>query len=228
MRLNLRLIGVLYGILLIGLTGWIIFRSHGESEPVRGPSRRRPQARANPWPLLGLALYILGYVGVFFGNLIKAAVCRQREFLADASAVQFTRNPDGIAGALKKIGALAEGSRVAGPEAEEASHLFFGDAVGHLLSTFATHPPLVERIRRIDPSFDGDFSQVRVDAPERARPEARRPRRRSARRSGPAAASSGFNPAADGQPHRHGRAPAARLRLGRADLAARSAQGPGL
>ena len=63
-----------------------------------------------PLPLIGLALYVIGYVGVFFGNLIKAAVSRQREFLADASAVQFTRNPDGIAGALKKIGALAEGS----------------------------------------------------------------------------------------------------------------------
>src|SRR5262249_59465633 len=123
------------------------------------------------WPLVGLALYVLGYVGVFFGNLIKAAVSRQREFLADASAVQFTRNPDGIAGALKKIGALAEGSRVAAPEAPEASHLFFGDAVGHLTSFFATHPRLEERIRRIDPSFDGDFSRIHVATAERRRPE---------------------------------------------------------
>jgi Zn-dependent protease with chaperone function len=156
MRLNIRLIGVLYGILLISMTGWIIFRStaNGSSD-----SERRG---VNPWPLAGLALYVLGYVGVFFGNLIKAAVSRQREFLADASAVQFTRNPDGIAGALKKIGALAEGARVRAPEAQEASHLFFGEAVGHLLGIFATHPPLVERIRRIDPAFDGDFSRVRV------------------------------------------------------------------
>ena len=86
----------------------------------------------NPLPLIGLALYVIGYVGVFFGNLIKAAVSRQREFLADASAVQFTRNPEGIAGALKKIGALAEGSRIQDPHAEEASHMFFGEAVGHL------------------------------------------------------------------------------------------------
>ena len=161
MRLNIRLIGALYGILLISMTGWIIFRStaYGNSY---GDRRDGDKRGSNPWPMVGLALYVLGYIGVFFGNLIKAAVSRQREFLADASAVQFTRNPDGIAGALKKIGALAEGSRVRAPEAQEASHLFFGDAVGHLLGMFATHPPLVERIRRIDPSFDGDFSRVRV------------------------------------------------------------------
>src|SRR5262249_695924 len=124
MRLNIRLIGVLYGILLISMTGWIIFRS-----TANGSRERRG---VNPWPLAGLALYVLGYVGVFFGNLIKAAVSRQREFLADASAVQFTRNPDGIAGALKKIGAVSEGSKLRTPEAPEASHMFFGDAVGHL------------------------------------------------------------------------------------------------
>ena len=160
MRLNLRLIGVLYGILLISLTGWIIFRSTANAYAFE--DRRDGERRGtNPWPLVGLALYVLGYIGVFFGNLIKAAVSRQREFLADASAVQFTRNPDGIAGALKKIGALSEGSQVRAPEATEASHLFFGDAVGHFLGMFATHPPLVERIRRIDPSFEGDFSRVR-------------------------------------------------------------------
>ena len=171
MRLNIRLIGALYGILLISMTGWIIFRSTAYGNQYE---RRRDDDRrgANPWPLVGLALYVLGYIGVFFGNLIKAAVSRQREFLADASAVQFTRNPDGIAGALKKIGALSEGSRVRNPEAQEASHLFFGDAVGHLLGIFATHPPLVERIRRIDPSFDGDFSRIRVGIAGVPRPEA--------------------------------------------------------
>ena len=168
MRLNIRLIGALYGILLISMTGWIIFRSTAYGGLARDGDRRG----SNPWPLVGLALYVLGYIGVFFGNLIKAAVSRQREFLADASAVQFTRNPDGIAGALKKIGALAEGSRVRDPEAQEASHLFFGDAVGHLLGMFATHPPLVERIRRIDPSFEGDFSKVRVGIADGPRPEA--------------------------------------------------------
>ena len=121
----------------------------------------------NPLPLIGLALYVIGYVGVFFANLIKSAVSRQREFLADASAVQFTRNPDGIAGALKKIGAISAGSTIREPRAEEASHMFFGNAggAGQLFGLLATHPPLVERIRRLDPSFDGDFSKVRLDPP---------------------------------------------------------------
>jgi len=169
MRINIRLMGVLYGILMIGLTGWLIFRS-SSNVSVRLGAREdgddRP--RFNPIPLIGLALYLIGYVGVCFGNLIKAAVSRQREFLADASAVQFTRNPQGIAGALKKIGALAEGSHVQNSHAQEASHLFFGNAVGGLGQLFgllATHPPLVERIRRIDPSFSGDFSQVDLEQP---------------------------------------------------------------
>ncbi len=160
MRLNIRLMGVLFGILVIGIVGWIIFRSSFGS-PTRCPDDDDDRKGFNPIPLIGLALYVIGYVGVFFGNLIKAAVSRQREFLADASAVQFTRNPDGLAGALKKIGALAEGSQIQDPHAEEASHLFFGKAVGgldHFFGLLASHPPLVERIRRIDPSFTGDFS----------------------------------------------------------------------
>ncbi|WP_422927836.1 M48 family metallopeptidase [Singulisphaera sp. PoT] len=160
MRLNIRLMGVLFGILLIGLTGWLILRSTDGSS--RNDDRKEGK---NVLPFIGLALYIIGYSGVFFGNLIKAAVSRQREFLADASAVQFTRNPDGIAGALKKIGALSEGSKIENPHAEEASHLFFGssgEGFGHFLGMLATHPPLVERIRRIDPSFDGDFSAVQL------------------------------------------------------------------
>ena len=136
--------------------------------------------------MIGLALYVIGYVGVFFANLIKAAVSRQREFLADASAVQFTRNPDGIAGALKKIGRIWPGSTIREPRAAEASHMFFGNAggAGQLFGLLETHPPLVERIRRLDPSFDGDFSKVRLDcpadAPARGSPAAmRQPRARS-------------------------------------------------
>ena len=176
MRLNTRLIGMLFGILVIGIVGWIMFRS---SFGVRLGARDDNDDRKgfNPIPLIGLALYVIGYVGVFFGNLIKAAVSRQREFLADASAVQFTRNPDGLAGALKKIGALAEGSQIQDAHAEEASHLFFGEAVGGLNNFFgllASHPPLVERIRRIDPSFTGDFSSVSLDDQRVERPELER------------------------------------------------------
>jgi hypothetical protein len=107
---------------------------------------------------LGGGLIVIGSLGTFFGRWIKASVSRQREFLADASAVQFTRDPDGIAGALKRIGGFVSGSAVASPNAPEASHLFFGQALsGGLNSIFATHPPLVERIRRLDPSFEGEF-----------------------------------------------------------------------
>jgi Zn-dependent protease with chaperone function len=183
MRLNLRLMGVLFGILLIGLTGYILLRSTSGYR-VRS-DRDDDRGGRNVLPLIGLALYVIGYVGVFFANLIKSAVSRQREFLADASAVQFTRNPDGIAGALKKIGALSAGSAIREPRAEEASHMFFGSAggAGELFGLLATHPPLVERIRRLDPSFDGDFSKVRLDPPGDdfgARPTAaRQPRARS-------------------------------------------------
>ena len=151
MRLNLRLMGVVHGILLIALVG------RGLMHPGR-TSRRRKDGGAQV-ALVGLALLLIGYVGVFFANLIKAAVSRQREFLADASAVQFTRNPAGIAGALEKIGGFATGSRMVTARADEASHMFFGDGKVHrITAAMATHPPLTERIRRIDPSFEGRFS----------------------------------------------------------------------
>ena len=118
---------------------------------------------------MGLGLLIIGYAGSFFGNWIKSIVSRQREFLADSSAVQFTRNKDGIAGALKKIGGSA-GSYLDSPAAAQYSHAFFAEGVGFLLqSFFATHPPLEERIRRIEPRWDGEFLRSQVSttvAPE--------------------------------------------------------------
>lgn len=160
MRLNLRLIGVLNGILLIALVGYGIFRGL-----TRGRVRMRSDKKGGGGVIvvilaIALAMIVIGYIGVFFARLIKSAVSRQREFLADASAVQFTRNPDGIAGALKKIGGLFRGSRMESPRAEEASHLFFADGLtSSFLSLMATHPPLVERIRRLDPSFQGEFDR---------------------------------------------------------------------
>jgi Zn-dependent protease with chaperone function len=152
MRLNLRLIGVLHGILLMGLIGRELLRIAFYS----GGRRSRNDKNNNGLPLLaiGLIFMIVGFIGLFFGNLIKAAVSRQREFLADASAVQFTRNPEGIAGALRRIGAAVFGSKLVNPRAAEASHMFF--AAG-LSSMFATHPPLDERIRRLDPAWDGVY-----------------------------------------------------------------------
>ncbi len=156
MRLNIRLMGLLNGILIISIIGfWTLRISMGASH---GGSSRKKGGNPLVFALLGIALMIIGYIGVFFGKLIKSAVSRQREYLADAAAVQFTRNPGGIAGALKKIGGFMAGSRIRHPNAEEASHLFFSNGTGFsLLSLMATHPPLPERIRRIDPSFDGKF-----------------------------------------------------------------------
>jgi len=152
MKLNLKLMGVLHGILLIGLIGEGILRGS------RFKSSNSKDKGGGGIILLALALYIIGYVGVFFGKLIKAAVSRQREFLADASSVQFTRNPSGIANALKKIGGLTDGSIIRSSKAEETSHLFFSDALtSSFIQLMATHPPMRERIKRIDPSFDGKF-----------------------------------------------------------------------
>jgi Zn-dependent protease with chaperone function len=155
MRLNLRLMGLLHGILLIAIIGCFLIR--GGAVGGHRSSDRRGKG-GGQIVLIGLAMLIIGYVGLFFARLIKAAVSRQREYLADASAVQFTRNPDGIAGALKNIGALSAGSQMETAEAESASHLFFGSFRKSLFQSLSTHPPLVERIQRVDPHFDGDFA----------------------------------------------------------------------
>ena len=106
--------------------------------------------------ILGASLAVIGYAGTFFGNLIKAAVSRQREYLADAAAVQYTRNPPGISGALQKIGSA--GSLMRNSGANEISHMFFGQAINHFLGNMmATHPPLPRRISAIDPGWNGEF-----------------------------------------------------------------------
>ena len=175
MRLNIRLIGVLFGILMVALIGRLLFRWGAMS----GSGSSRDNSGAVPLVVLGIGLLILGYVGVFFGNLIKASVSRQREYLADASAVQFTREPEGIAGALKKIGGDARGSLIVHPDAEELSHAYFGEGIHYHLfnSLFATHPPLEDRIRRIEPRWDGKFIVPQPVSPvEAAREEERRHR----------------------------------------------------
>jgi Zn-dependent protease with chaperone function len=168
MRLNVRLMGLLHGILVIGQIGYWILRSAGDG---RGSSRRK-KGGGGAILLFGVALLVIGYVGVFFAKLIKSGVSRQREFLADAAAAQFTRDPLGLAGALKKIGGTGGGSRLSSPNAEQASHLFFGNGVGEtMFAWMQTHPPLAERIRRLDPSFDGVFPAIERPA----RPLAPRP-----------------------------------------------------
>lgn len=155
MRLNIRLIALLHGIEFIGHAGYFLLRSSSRRTAVLSSSK----SKDNGGGILGLALglMVLGYLGTFFGSLIKAAVSRQREFLADASAVQFTRNPAGIADALKAIGGASYGSKVKNPNADEMSHLFFGEAISRWSSLFATHPPLQQRIKRLDPQWSGIF-----------------------------------------------------------------------
>ncbi|MFO0790421.1 MAG: M48 family metallopeptidase [Pirellulales bacterium] len=155
MRLNLRLIGVLHGILLMGLIGRELLRFAYYVPSSRSSNDRDRRNDTGSYLLLiGLAFMVLGFVGLFLGNLIKAAASRQREFLADASAVQFTRNPNGIAGALKRIGSAVFGSAIENPRAAEASHMYFAEGISTL---FASHPPLPERIQRIDPDWNGEF-----------------------------------------------------------------------
>ncbi|ODU40271.1 MAG: peptidase M48 Ste24p [Lysobacteraceae bacterium SCN 69-48] len=156
MRLNVRLIGVLFGILMIGLIGRKVLE-YGRF----GGSRNR---NAGALLVAALVAMVIGYVGLFFGRLIKAGVSRSRERLADASAVQFTRQTAGLAGALKKIAGVGEGSRLSHRgDAEEVSHMLFGDGVG-FSSLFATHPPLLERIRALEPGFrDEQLERMRAE-----------------------------------------------------------------
>jgi Zn-dependent protease with chaperone function len=143
MRLNIRMIGVLAGIVFLASVGEFLMRSMRGSRDSKG------------LVLVGLALFVIGYVGLFFARLIKASVSRQREFLADASSVQFTRNPDGIAGALDQIRACAAGTLIANRYAEEMSHMFFGRSVRVWWSGLLdTHPAVEERIRRVHPRFE--------------------------------------------------------------------------
>lgn len=168
MRMNIRLMGILHGILLIGLAGYFLLRS---TAFMRGSRNRNGGNVVVAMFALGAGLVAIGYVGFFFGQWIKAMVSRQRELLADASAVQYTRNNQGIADALKKIGGSTWGSLLESPSAQQYSHAYFSMGVaGFLQNLLATHPPLALRIKRIDPRWDGKFIEPKVQevAAERA------------------------------------------------------------
>ncbi|MGC9941965.1 MAG: M48 family metallopeptidase [Verrucomicrobiota bacterium] len=150
MKLNVRLIGILFGIFCIATIGRILLSARSSN------SRDK-----NPLPVIGILLLIVGSLGLFFGRLIQAAVSRQREFLADASSVQFTRNPSGLSGALQKIGGYGFGSWLISDHAPDAGHLFFGNGIPRpMFGMMATHPPLEDRIRAIDTTWDGKFPRV--------------------------------------------------------------------
>jgi Zn-dependent protease with chaperone function len=171
MRISIRLIAAVAGIEAIaGIGRWLLASSLHTGMMMH--SRKRENGA--PMLMIGIAMLVIGAAGIAFGHLIRAAISRQREYLADASAVQFTRDPSGIANALKKIGGLDAGSRVKASQATELSHLFFGQAQAHAAfgSMLATHPPLMERIRRLDPAFDGTFTAVEAASDDAGEPRA--------------------------------------------------------
>ena len=177
MRLNIRLIAVLHGILMIGMLGRMILRS---LRYVRTSRNSKGSGQAVLLIVgIGGALAIVGYTGTFFGNWIKSLISKQREYLADASAVQFTRSNEGIANALKKIGGAIPGSALLVASVDEYSHAYFakGDTGLNFLS-FSTHPPLKKRILRIQPGWDGKYlfderKPVRKDEPAAQGPDSK-------------------------------------------------------
>jgi len=164
MKLNLRLVGVLHGILVIGLIGSLVMRGafySGGRRSSRDDGRGRLALLA-----FGVSLWVVGSLGTLFGRLIQAAVSRQREYLADASAVAFTRDPGGIGGALKQIGALSRGSQLRASHVAEYRHMYFGAGMKEMVGALATHPPLEKRIRRIQPRWNGLYPSPREVARE--------------------------------------------------------------
>jgi Zn-dependent protease with chaperone function len=154
MKLNLRIIGAIAGLTALAQLGYIFFRLAGH---VRG---KNSAPIALGMVLVGVVVLLIGSGGILFGKIIQASVSRQREYLADASAVQFTRNPLGLASALKKVAGLSGAQREASSAELEAQHMFFAGSAGFLESLFSSHPPIDERIRRVDPAFDGHIPDV--------------------------------------------------------------------
>ena len=155
MKLNLRIIGAIAGLTALTQLGYIFFRLAGS---VRG---KNSAPIALGMVLAGIVVLLIGSGGILFGKIIQASVSRQREYLADASAVQFTRNPLGLASALKKVAGLSGAQREASSAELEAQHMFFAGSAGFLESLFSSHPPIGERIRRVDPAFDGHIPDVK-------------------------------------------------------------------
>ena len=145
MGLNTGMIGALAGLLFIGAAGAHILREMADTtdNDARGTLLGA---------VIGVSLFLIGYIGLFFGRVIKAMVAREREYLADAGSVQFTRNPEGLAGALDQV--RRSHSTVLHLHAEDVAHLFFAEAI-YLEEerVLSTHPPLDDRIGRLAPAF---------------------------------------------------------------------------
>ncbi len=166
-RLNMKLIALAHGLFWPTILGRMLI--YGASEvPAEGESflLEEDQTKLLPTAPLGFLFVIIGSISLPFVRLLKSAICRQREWLADAAAVQFTRNPDGIGGALKKIGGASKHGRLDTANAEMASHLYFANSAAESwFRIFSTHPPLPKRILAVDPAFDGQFPKVKALAP---------------------------------------------------------------
>jgi Zn-dependent protease with chaperone function len=158
MRLNIQLMGWIFGLFIVALIGRTILRFC--------PRGRRG---SNGLVAVGLAVVVLGYVGLFLGRLLQSAVSRQRERLADASGVQFTRNPEGLKDALVKIAVAPDGAHLTAADAEQAAHMFFAEALSRV---FATHPPILERIKELDPHFKPRDLEAIAAELEKQSPEA--------------------------------------------------------
>jgi Zn-dependent protease with chaperone function len=163
MRLNMKLIGFVFGLVMLSVLGRMLLHTLRFSG---GGSRRGGGGVILGMAAAGLAVWLVGSLGVLFARMIQAAISRQREFLADASAVQFTRDPSGIAGALKKIGGFSKHGQVKSAAASEARHLFFAGSASHF--SLSTHPPLEKRIRAIEPDWQGEMLEGRAERPSRA------------------------------------------------------------
>ncbi|WP_024953702.1 M48 family metallopeptidase [Sulfurospirillum arcachonense] len=154
MRLNIQASGVLHGILFIGEIGYTMLDALGNSSSSK--SRDDKASGTSIALAVGLGFLIIGYLGSFIGSIIKALISKQREYLADASAVQFTRNNQGIANALKKIGGNTQSSFIKNKNATTYSHFYFSNALSSSF-LFSSHPPLKKRIYRLDSGWNGHY-----------------------------------------------------------------------
>ncbi len=158
MKLNMRLMGWIFGLVMLSMLGRIMIES---LRFMRGSRDSKAGGIILALVVAGLAVWLVGSIGVLFARMLQAAISRQREYLADASAVQFTRQVEGIAGALKKIGGYSEQGTIRSPKAMEARHMFF--AGSGFSSLMATHPPLEKRIKAIDPQWNGEMLEGKAD-----------------------------------------------------------------
>jgi Zn-dependent protease with chaperone function len=158
MKLNMRLMGWIFGLVMLSMLGRIMVESF---RFMRGSRDSKGNGAILAIVVAGLTVWLVGSIGVLFARMLQAAISRQREYLADASAVQFTRDSEGIAGALKKIGGFSEHGIIRSPKAMEARHMFF--AGSGFSSLMATHPPLDKRIKAIDPHWNGEMLQGMAD-----------------------------------------------------------------